>query len=260
MGVIFAIIGIVVFFIFAVFGWPGPIHFCVALNHCYCETIQWDALVVQPLNTWSNFGPILAGLYLLYIIDKTAPSATNITANPMLSATFHSKMYGLLVIFIGIGSFYFHGSMTQLGGVLDNISMNTYITFLICYNFQRIFRFSNKLLLSIFCIVNIILGWLAIIPDVGRFSFGILVGGEILFEFFVLLLSKKGKISFQRDWRLYLYSVMVFGFAFLVWQLSKTDALFCYPDSFWQGHALWHYLDGLAPCVIFMYMRSENQK
>jgi hypothetical protein len=258
-GLLYTSLWLVLFFILAFLGWPGKVHFCVALDHCYCETIRWDALIVQPINTWSNLVPIFVGLYILTVLDKSQVVNAASASNPMQYANIHSLSYGFLVINIGIGSMFFHGSMTEFGGLLDNISMNMYISFILCYNLQRIFKFSNKYLLAIYSLINLFLGWIAILPDVGRNSFAFLVAVEVVLEIFVVIFSNRKKLDFKRNWRLLLLSLLVFGFAMIVWELSKTGAIFCHPDSFWQGHALWHYLDGLAPWVIFLYMRSETK-
>jgi len=82
-GLIFTAIWLIIFLIQALMGWPGETHFCVANDHCYCEPIQWDALVVQPVNTWSNLFIVGCGLYLLFLVDKMGNQEHNSKPNLM---------------------------------------------------------------------------------------------------------------------------------------------------------------------------------
>ena len=177
--------------------------------------------------------------------------------NFMTYPNFYSISYGYIVIFIGIGSMLFHASMKQPGGLIDNISMNMYITFLILYSLSRILKFQIKSFVILYLIINIFLGWLAIYPDLGRNSFSVLVILVVLMELIFLSLSKKHKIELKRDWRWYLLSILTFGTGALIWNLSKTGGIWCYPESIWQGHALWHFFDGLSTLVIFRYLQTE---
>jgi hypothetical protein len=255
IGLLFTSIGLLIFLIFALLHWPGENHFCVAMDHCYCETIQWDSMVRQPVNTWSNLLCVVVGLYILWEIDRYPKNART---NPMLSASFYSISFGILVIFIGIGSMFFHGGMVNYGGLIDNISMNTFVTFLICYNGTRLMPRSEKKWFLFYILINIGCGILSILPDVGRNLFGYIVAIVIIFELSLWWAAQHKKIGFSRNWWLLILSMVTFGLAFLSWTLSKTGAIFCYPESIWQGHGLWHFLVAIACYFIFRYLQSEK--
>jgi hypothetical protein len=48
------------------------------------------------------------------------------------------------------------------------------------------------------------------------------------------------------------------GVAFLVWNLDQNGL--CYPNSIFQGHGLWHILNGLVCYFLYMFYRSEVLK
>nr|MDO8112555.1 ceramidase domain-containing protein [Candidatus Sigynarchaeota archaeon] len=258
-GVGFTIASLAAFFILAGLGWPGEIHFCVADNHCYCEIIQWSAIARQPVNTWSNLGCVVVGLVVLWRVDKAPVSDSIIkaTSNPLREKSAESALYGFLVIFIGIGSIFFHGGMTNYGGLLDNVAMNAYITFLVLYNFERLGVFSRRNCIILLIPVNIVLGWLSILPHLGRDMFAWVVAVEVVFELVILVAGKFNYTRLRRSWKLFVASLATFGVAMLAWNLSKTGALLCFPDSVWQGHAGWHLIVALSTWFIFKYVQSE---
>jgi hypothetical protein len=47
--------------------------------------------------------------------------------------------------------------------------------------------------------------------------------------------------------------------AFVLWVLDLTKIL-CAPNSWLQGHALWHVLGALAAGFLYLYYRSETAK
>jgi hypothetical protein len=88
--------------------------------------------------------------------------------------------------------------------------------------------------------------------------FSIMVVVEITIEIVILIMARLHAIHFTRDSRMFIWSLITFGAAILACISSRTGASLCGADSFWQGHGLWHYLVGLAPVVIFFYLRTER--
>ena len=62
----------------------------------------------------------------------------------MASGRFHALIYGGLVVFLGPGSMFFHGSLTHYGGWIDNFSMILYVTFILCYDAFRVWRGDDR--------------------------------------------------------------------------------------------------------------------
>jgi hypothetical protein len=85
----------------------------------------------------------------------------------MATGRFHALLYGGLVVFLGPGSMFFHGSLTHYGGWLDNFSMILYVTFILCYDAARIWRWDDRIgtFAGIFVAINIALGLLTWFAD-----------------------------------------------------------------------------------------------
>ena len=50
----------------------------------------------------------------------------------------------------------------------------------------------------------------------------------------------------------------LFVVANIVWNLSRTDAVWCDPDNLLQGHALWHLLTAASVGAFYRYFRGEG--
>ncbi len=256
---------LVVFFIFALLKWPGSPHFCIADDHCYCETFH-EGLVVQPGNTWSNLLAVIIGLYIAWESDsyqslkeikQLDDNSEGLKKSPLLYKGPFVLVYANLVCAIGTGSMFFHGSMTTWGGLIDNITMNTFVSFLFLWDIKRLFKLDDKLFVFIYVGANIIGAWFSLVPHLGRKMFGVLAGFMAGLELLILILQKIGLIRIKRSIKLFIYSIGTFGLAVVVWTLSKTGGPWCLPDSILQGHALWHFLVAIAPFFLFRYLQSE---
>jgi len=279
-GIYFTVICIGTILILGAFDWPGPITSCALNDSCYCEHMELSSIIRQPVNTWSNLLAVCLGLRVLWILDEEGEKIekNNIDVskytNPMLYNTRTSQVYGILMIFVGTGAMFFHASGTEYGGLLDNVSMQTFVSFVIIYNFQRIFKFSEKTLFTIWGGLNIFMAVTVKIPGLsvggmylGHFYFGVMIFLVIFLEPIYFGLSHlsstyKLRIKFRRNMLLYLYGFLSILFAYIFWIYSTSvgDPL-CFPNwprSLLQGHAFWHYLAAIATLFIFYFLRSEK--
>ncbi|MDX2163733.1 MAG: ceramidase domain-containing protein [bacterium] len=266
-GLVGATVILIVFGVFTAVGWPGEPDDCVTdpNGNCYCEAYVSPAVdprgVKQPSNTWSGLAPILAGVIILYWGDQLRFRRT-VGNNPMAEGTFYSIFYGALVIFLGPGSMFFHGSLTRWGGFVDNFSMVLYIGFLIQYNLWRIFKWdSSKAVFAIVYAVAIIA--LAIpsylVDGAGLIIFIVLVVGEILFEG-AIMIWKPGGVDRRGGWGWLVAALATFGVSAVIWWLSWTNGPWCDPNSALQGHIFWHILAMAAtPFLVFLYLRQERR-
>ena len=96
----------------------------------------------------------------------------------MQSPTLFSVAYGALVVFLGIGSMLFHGSLLEWGGWFDNLSLVLFGSFLLLYDLARVWHISARAFGIIYLVVTLPLSILAIfvpIDGLGRIVFGGLV-------------------------------------------------------------------------------------
>jgi hypothetical protein len=54
-------------------------------------------------------------------------------------------------------------------------------------------------------------------------------------------------------------AVVAFLAAYAAWLPSRTGFPLCYPESLWQGHALWHILCAASVGFVYLYGRSERR-
>ncbi len=117
----------------------------------WCERVS-GGLFREPLNTLSNLGFMVVGLYMFWIICNDRQNSTN----PFIGITPISLLYASVVIFLGPGSMLMHGTNTEWGGWADNLSMIMFIILPWLYNIYSMSNWTSKQLLSIYVSIVII--------------------------------------------------------------------------------------------------------
>ena len=117
----------------------------------WCERVS-GGLFREPLNTLSNLGFMVVGLYMFWVICNDRQNSTN----PFIGITPISLLYASVVIFLGPGSMLMHGTNTEWGGWADNLSMIMFIILPWLYNIYRMSNWTSKQLLSIYVSIVII--------------------------------------------------------------------------------------------------------
>ena len=117
----------------------------------WCERVS-GGLFREPLNTLSNLGFMVVGLYMFWVICNDRQDSTN----PFIGITPISLLYASVVIFLGPGSMLMHGTNTEWGGWADNLSMIMFIILPWLYNIYSMSNWTSKQLLSIYVSIVII--------------------------------------------------------------------------------------------------------
>jgi Ceramidase len=231
---------------------------CIAESECFCEHLLTGAnKVKQPVNTWSDLGFVAAGL-LVFLLMGAGRLSGSPTTNPLQATTFYAVVYGLLVIFLGPGSMFFHASMKKWGGWFDNMSMVGWTFFLLIYLIAQGLHWDSGIAALIWLAAVALAGVVIWFVDgSGKFIFGGAVAVWGVLEIIVLI-ANGGFLGLQRtEWYWLLAAAIAFGAAIFIWQRSKDGQPWCDPDSWAQGHAAWHLLSALSAFFIFLYLRSE---
>jgi len=250
---------------FALFAWlsrggyPGGPDECLRLGDCYCEA-SGPGIAAQPANAWSNLGFVVVGLLVL------ADGARRRDQSPsarMEADLRYGRLYGAVAVFLGLGSFAFHGSLRAWGGFVDVQSMHAFLAFVLSYDLARIHGWRWEAFLGSFAgMLAVFSAVIAVIPpEHGRTLFGVVVALTILLEVAVshprLRPWAPRRIDPRRTpW--FWTGLGAFGVAFVVWNLSRTGGVWCAPDSLLQGHALWHLLSAVSVGCFYLYFRSER--
>jgi hypothetical protein len=220
---------------------------------CFCETIG-TGFIRQPINAYTNLGYIVVGILILIYLRKTRTAKSTGAAISGLPRKI-LNLFGIAYIAVGIGSFIYHASFIFLGEELDDDSMYMIAIFLLLFEAARIRKMSIKQFLWIYFSLNFVFeATIYFIPLVRGGLFVILM----LLAFGVELVARR-KMSIYDEVRLTDQANLIFLGGYVFWILDKTHA-FCYPNSFFQGHAVWHLLTAYAGWVMFKAMDTEYDK
>ena len=214
-------------------------------SNCFCEAPRIGSLFLQPANSWSSFGYVFAGFFLM--LDARARRGT--TAFPVEGAI----LFGIAAITVGVGSVLLHATLTLWGQFADVLGMYLVSGFSLVYALARIARLDRAKSVLLYAIVcAALVAVLLIAPEVRRWLF-----------FAVLLSALIIEITFARPLRsnvilrYLLLAVLVKAVGFAVWLLDQKQML-CAPDSLIQGHAFWHVCGAVSLWLTYCYFRSET--
>ena len=146
----------------------------------WCERVSAGAFR-EPVNTLSNLGFMLAGLFILYKL-------TNETSfNEFSGLNKITILYGVAVVYLGPGSMMMHGTNTEWGGWADNLSMVMYIILPWLYNCYKMSNWGVNTLLKVYFSVVIFYavmrGLFGNGMGIGLDLFGVSIGLWVISEF-----------------------------------------------------------------------------
>ena len=153
----------------------------------WCERVS-GGLFREPVNTLSNLGFMVVGIYIFYTITTDKETSGN---NYFVGLTGISILYASAAIFLGPGSMLMHGTNSGWGGWADNLSMIMYILIPWLYNIFRMSNWSARRFLEIYfsivvtyAVMRWISGWgLGINLELFSVSIGLWAISEFLFKF-----------------------------------------------------------------------------
>ncbi|MDA9570882.1 ceramidase [Gammaproteobacteria bacterium] len=152
----------------------------------WCERVS-GGLFREPVNTLSNLGFMIVGLYLF----RTLCNDNQNSRNPFIGINSISVLYASVVIYLGPGSMLMHGTNTEWGAWADNLSMIMYIILPWLFNIYSMSKWSiNQFLNTYIAIVVIYSIWrwftdfeLGINFNLFGVSIGLWVISEVLYRY-----------------------------------------------------------------------------
>jgi hypothetical protein len=293
----FSLTIIVIFIVCVAAGWPGQPDDCIpkadlnktsSLAHtCYCEpfnpqdVVKHKVGIRQPFNTLSNLYALFTGGFLAYTAFKRRRKREN---DHIHYATpdenrfrngenydFYPIFYILVVIFLGLGSMWFHASIVSWGGSFDQMSMYAMVSFLIAYSIIRLlgdhlhgweligFNIAYwGMLLCIYLPMAIYHVDSSLVILVSMIPYGIL---ELLIFIFDWAADKQNKQSFWVYSRYWIIGLSVFGIALLVRGMSDSGKVLCIScSSAFQYHGVWHWLSGLMAVLLYFHWQKARKR
>jgi Ceramidase len=187
---------------------------------CFCEAVR-TGLIAQPANTWSSLAFVLVGAWI-------------VARSPM-------KLYGAATIAIGLGSAFYHASLTFVGQVADIFGMYLLVTYVLVFNASRLWPRVAAMFVVLYATLNVaLLAAQIAFPQSRRYLFAAIVA-------VVLILETRAR-GIDRKWLCWALASLSAGF--VLWTLDITHRL-CDPKSLLQGHAVWHVLGAIAAwCLV----------
>lgn len=262
----FSALVLIPFLLFVSAGWPGQENSCVTnrapgqANSCYCEEFdRTDILqnrpgVRQPFNTWSNLYALVTGGIVAWFVYKNRKSGAG--GNRMVSTNLYPLLYIAVVIFLGLGSMWFHGSMTQWGGVFDNLSMYTFTNFMIFYTLVRLTD-NDKVFYIGYPAATLLLTILAIAGVSSLILTIISVAAYLAAELIIWIGMPRVRNDLKSILKFWLTGVAAIGLAVAVWLPSQTGGPLCLDTHMFQFHGLWHILAGVTAVLLYFYWRAS---
>ncbi|MCG8592522.1 MAG: ceramidase domain-containing protein [Proteobacteria bacterium] len=241
-------------------GWPGATNGCLEPDatrpDCFCERSE-QRWIAQPANTLSNLGFVGVGLAIGVWADRRRRRGTAAPSNPIDGDPRTAALFAAVIALLGPGSMALHASQTIWGGQVDVASMYLFSSLVIAFGVQRITdcswgRFAG-LFAGLFALLVATKLWIPIESN-------IVFGSTLVSMIVVDLVARRRRPERRRDTRYLVAAVTLFLAAFAIWLPSRTGGPWCDPNSWLQGHALWHLLCALAAAAVFLYLHSEQEE
>lgn len=222
---------------------------------CFCEKIR-DDTVRQPANTWSSLALTLLGFLVLAQARVDIRSTSNIVSNnPITTKYIYALIYGFSMIIIGLGSAFFHASLSFMGQTFDVLGMYLFVSFFIVYDLSRLYSLEEYITVILFISLNGVFAYfLVICLEFRRHIFIVALISALLLE---IKLRRKKNTVIHSKYIIYAFVMMLISF--IIWLLD-TFKIICYPESLFQLHAIWHLSGTFAAGLLYLYFRSENTK
>ena len=198
----------------------------------------------QPWNTVSSLGYVFVGVYILCLPceNRNRKSLRMDESFPVV------LLFAIATVVTGVGSTFFHMSLTFVGQTCDVVGMYLLSVFLILYAFRNQPKMTSTLFYVSYTLSNLILLVILIfLPELRRYLFaGMIVVGLLLEYFF------NRKLQFK--YILIATNSLLLGY--IIWQLDNMKIFFPKTGPL-QGHAIWHLLGAVSCWFLYRHYIFE---
>lgn len=229
----------------------------------YGERIYADSVFRTRMNTWSNLVYLCFGFYAIALAIYDWKRKLPLERGYLPAAPAIGFLFGLAGIYLGLGSGFFHASLTRYGQQCDVGAMYAMMICMVAIAIgswlPRIQIPRNPKIFASWPLIAVL-----VVYGSGYFSYykwdysfstisNYLTG--MLFLFAGVSLIQPGKYL-QIRWFIAGVGSILLGSK--VRDLDIADR-FTGPDSIFQGHAVWHVLSCLLFVFLYLYFRSEER-
>ncbi len=226
----------------------------------YCELNRMDQLIRQPSNTWSNLAYFVVGLFALTIgVHDLKYADRKQSHNFLVRYPIFSLLFGLSALYVFVGSFLFHASLTRTFQHLDQAGLYSVIVMVLTFNLYKIFpvmrikgqyKSSHAVMIAFALGFNYLIFTRLWLIDI-NVLFPVLIAITFVSSLFYLLFVSKTHYYTQYLWAAFIVLLL----AAIIWILDRTN-IACNPTSALQGHALWHVFTAISMLLIYLYYRT----
>ena len=238
--------------------WAGMRISQSAITVEYCEFNYPERFFHQPINTYSNLAYFFFGVLVLGIAGEDAANRGNTIRNHLEQYPLLSALMGVCLVYLSVGSAFFHASLTYVG---QRVDMNGTYAILITLMGIALYHVGHRLT---FTSVQKKIGVVILLSLIGLFlKIALLVPSSRLVPALILLLNGLMLINyFQfRQERSLWFITLGFGLIVMAIKIRTLDVqkMNCDPRSFFQGHAFWHLLTALSSFCSYAFFRFTGK-
>ncbi len=199
------------------------------LGETDCEEIG-EGLLNQPVNTLSSGVYTVFGAWLIWHALRRRSDETSVEV-----------FFGLALASVGIGSVAFHGPAPPGARLLHDLTIVAPLAVIAARSVGELSGWDSRRVigaaLGTIIIVGVVTG---LVPDLGIIAAGLVGAGAVITG---VLVHRAGRRRFSRRAnRLLAVVVVIVALAGVINVLGRTGGPICDPDSYFQGHAVWHVL------------------
>jgi dihydroceramidase len=220
--------------------WDGWTPATCFPDDCFCEAIR-GGLVRQPANTWSSIAFVLTAVWVARRLARPAGQ------EPAALPRAEGWLFVTALLLVGVGSAFYHASLTFIGQVFDVSGMYLVATFILLHRLGPRWGFPPLGSVLGFVLANAALMTAQVTtPSLRRVVFGLLLVTALIVEW---RSARAGRVWLGAG-----AGLMVLAFS--IWAIDRLR-LVCAPESPVQGHAMWHLLGASASACLYLSYEAD---
>jgi hypothetical protein len=240
--------------------WQGWAESAELRHPAYAEKVYVDDVLRTRSDTWSNLAYVLVGFYVMALGWHDLRRQPPANAGYVVRTPAMSILFGLACCYLGFGSGLFHASLTRLGQQLDVAAMYSPLVVAIAINIGRWVPRLNSANGRPGVSTWPILGALTLVTCFLLYEYKWSMRSSVVLPTLILIVAAFALLDlFRRRLSVPLLLLSLAGLvaARICWVMD-VKGTFSGPDTWFQGHAVWHLLTALSLGTIYLYNRNEE--
>lgn len=195
-------------------------------DSCFCEAVRAEG-IRQPSNSASSLAFVLVAILIVVR-----------AGNKRIAV-----LFAFTLTFVGIGSAYYHATLTFTAQFFDVLGMYLVATLALILSIDKVRRLSVAMMVGSYVAINAVLSIVLYdAPGLRRWIFGFLLIAIIWAE-----LRDR-----TREGRYLVRAIVIMTVAFIIW-IVDFSRIACAPTSIVQGHAIWHILGAVSAWYLYLH-------